>query len=52
VRNCLTLSRGERLFLILNDGYGPTLPTLDGYAIVPIGHYYDLIGESLPERLR
>ncbi len=53
VRNCLRIHRpGEKLFSIINKGKGPILATLDGYAIVPIGHYYDLIGLELPETLR
>ena len=53
VRNCLRIYRpGEKLFSIINDGQGPILARLDGYAIVPIGHYYDLIGLELPESLR
>jgi hypothetical protein len=49
VRNCLTMGRGERLFLYYGD---VVLPTLDGYAIIPLGHYYDLLGLSpLPESL-
>lgn len=53
VRNCLRIYRpGENLFTIANNGQGPILATLDGYAIVPIGHYYDLIGQELPETLR
>lgn len=53
VRNCLRIYRpGEKLFSVINNGQGPILATLDGYAIVPIGHYYDLIGQELPETLR
>ena len=49
VRNCITMGRGEHLFLYHVDG--SILPTLDGYAIIPIGHYYDLLGLPLPESL-
>lgn len=51
VRNCVTMGRGDgRLFLYHVDG--TLLPTLDGYAIIPVGLYYDLIREPLPEKLR
>lgn len=49
VRNCVTMGRGERLFLYHVDG--TLLPTLDGYAIIPVGHYFDLLGVPLPESL-
>lgn len=32
------LGPGEKLFSIINNVQGPILATLDGYAIVPIGH--------------
>lgn len=49
VVNCYRESRGEALFLIAADQR--ILPMLDGYAIIPIEKYRELIAES-PERSR
>jgi hypothetical protein len=43
------------MFTLMLDGgevaSGTMVAQLDGYAIIPIGYYYQLIGEALPDRL-